>query len=110
MEHASFGSGPSKSGRIVARKASTASKTSPDPVVPAQPNMLTQSVRYWPIIHIFYKNRIACILNIHQSTVQGVLREDLSLRNIDFKWISYLLDDGQELERIQFLMNSIGKV
>jgi hypothetical protein len=30
-------------------------KDEPDPMVLAQLNMLTQFVRYWPIIHIFYK-------------------------------------------------------
>jgi hypothetical protein len=56
MEKGSFGSDPSKNRRAVLRKVSIASKTSPDPVVLAQPNMLTQFVRYWPMIHAFHKN------------------------------------------------------
>jgi hypothetical protein len=59
MENESFGSETSKSWRTVSRKASTASEKSLDPIVLTQSNMLTQFVRYWPVIHIFHKNRLS---------------------------------------------------
>jgi hypothetical protein len=47
------------------------------------------------------QKRIACFLDIHQSTVKRVFPEDLSLRKVNFQWIPHLLDDNQKLERVR---------
>jgi hypothetical protein len=47
------------------------------------------------------QRRITSILSIHQSTVKHILREDLSLWKVKFKWIPHLLDDHQKSERVQ---------
>jgi hypothetical protein len=52
----------------------------------------------------FSQKRMACILNIHRSTVKLVLHEGLSLRKFNFKWIPHMLDDNQELKRFRFSM------
>jgi hypothetical protein len=56
MEKVSLGSGASKHRRSVSRKTMTASKTSPDPVVLAQLNIVMPFVHYWMKIRICYRD------------------------------------------------------
>jgi hypothetical protein len=48
--------------------------------------------------------RIALIVNIHQGRVKHILRKDISLRKVNFKWILHLLDGDEKLEIVRLSM------
>jgi hypothetical protein len=50
--------------------------------------------------------KIAYIRNNHQKTVKHILRDNFSLRKINFKWIPRLLDDNQKLEKFESQQSS----
>jgi hypothetical protein len=47
------------------------------------------------------RKKIASMLSIDHETVKCVLRDDLNMRKVNFKWVPYALNDSQKACRIQ---------
>jgi histone-lysine N-methyltransferase SETMAR len=47
------------------------------------------------------QKKIAQILSMHHETVKSILREDLNMRKVNFKWLPHMLNASQKASRVE---------
>jgi transposase len=47
------------------------------------------------------QKKIAHILGIHYETVKSILRSDLNMRKVNFKWLPHALNSSQKSARVE---------
>jgi hypothetical protein len=65
-------------------------------------NAISRTPVLWNENSYLSGKRIASILSIYQTTVKYVLREDLLLRKVNFKWIPHLRDQNRKSKSVRF--------